>query len=267
MLAFLSAAMVLALTVWFSTNAIAPALEVEKGFSTGDIAWRTIAVQIGFVIGTLILAITKLADVFNTRKVFTGRTVLAGVFHAAQVFMPGGFATALVLRVLNGVFLGGVYPPEMKIISGPFLSGRGIAVDVMIAALTLGSGSPLLLRSIFVAQWELAFYLNSGLAVGAAAVVYFLVQDGPLDVQARKFNPGYILETVRFRSTRLVLFGYLCHMWEPYAMWPWIPPFLAIVYGTKSLIGDSLDLVSLVTFLVFSRGAGLYDCRHLRRAQ
>jgi sugar phosphate permease len=214
MLAFLSVAMVLALTVWFSTNAIAPALEIEKGFSTGDIAWLTIAVQIGFVIGTLIIAFTNVADVFNTRKVFAVSALLAGVFNAALVFMPGGFATALVLRVLSGVFLGGVYPPGMKIISGWFRSGRGIAIGVMIAALTLGSGSPHLLRSIFVAQWELTLYLSSGLAVVAAAIVYFLVQDGPLDVPARKFNPGYILETIRVRSTRLVLFGYLGHMWE-----------------------------------------------------
>ena len=61
MLAFWSVAMVLSMTVWFSTNAIAPALEAEKGFSTGDIAWLTIAVQIGFVIGTMLIAVTNVA--------------------------------------------------------------------------------------------------------------------------------------------------------------------------------------------------------------
>ena len=38
-------------------------------------------------------------------------------------------------------------------------------------------------------------------------------------------------------------------------MWASIPAFLAAVYGTKSLIGNSLDLASFLTFLVFIAGA------------
>ena len=269
-LGILSIATVFGLSVWFSTNAIAPALETERGFSNADIGWLTIAVQLGFVLGTLIIAITNLADLMNTRKLFAICAVLAGVSNAALVFVPGGIATALILRLLAGIFLGGVYPPGMKILSGWFRSGRGIAIGAMIGALTLGSGSPHLLRSVFVSQWELTLYVSSSLAVLAGAMVFYLVKDGPHDVPARHFNPRYLIQTLRVPATRLVFFGYMGHMWELYAMWAWISTYLAVVYGTRSLIGDSLDLASLITFLVFVAGAagcvaaGLFAERHGR---
>jgi len=254
-LALISLATVLSLTVWFSTNAIAPVLEVERGFSGSDIAWLTIAVQLGFVLGTLLIAFTNLADLMNTRTLFAISAVLAGVSNVALSFVPGGILISLVLRVLCGMFLGGVYPPGMKIVSGWFRSGRGIAIGTMVAALTLGSGSPHLLKSVFIAEWETTLYISSILAAVAGAIVYFLVQDGPFDVPASRFNPRYFLSTIRARSTRMVLFGYLGHQWELYAMWSSIPIFLAAVFGSKSLIGGSLELAGLITFTVFISGA------------
>ena len=213
-LALLSTATVLSLTVWFSTNAIAPALQAERGFSDTGIAWLTIGVQSGFVLGTLIISATNLADLMNTRALFAISAVLAGASNVALIFLLDDFAFAILSRVLSGVFLGGVYPPGMKILSGWFRSGRGIAIGTMIAALTLGSGSPHLLRTVFVSQWELTLYISSILAALAGGIVYFLVQNGPLDVPAQRFNPRYLLHTIRVPATRMVFFGYLGHMWE-----------------------------------------------------
>ena len=120
MLILLSISMVFSLTVWFSTNAIAPVLKSEMGFSNSDIAWLTIAVQLGFVFGTLFLAVSNLSDMMNTRKIFSIFALLSGITNLGLLFVPEDFFIFFSLRLLSGFLLGGVYPPGMKIISGWF---------------------------------------------------------------------------------------------------------------------------------------------------
>jgi len=253
-LAVVSLATILALSIWFSTNAIGPALEREKGFSTSDLSWLTIAVQIGFVAGTLISAALNLADRIPARAFFAGAAGVGALLNAAVVPLDG-FGWAFLVRFGTGVALAGVYPTAMKIVSGWFQGGRGAALGAMIAALTIGSGSPHLLRSAFVDNWEVTVYGSSLLAVGGGLLVLAFGADGPFDVRGARFNPKTMFAVFTDRGQRLTLFGYLGHMWELYAMWAWIGAYLAAVYGTRTIFGGGMELSSAMAFAVFGAGA------------
>jgi MFS family permease len=240
--------------VWFSTNAISGALELEKSVDESSIALLTIAVQLGFVFGTLVIAVTNLSDLLNARTLFAVSAVLAAVTNLLVIPIE---STPLLIaaRFATGAFLGGVYPPAMKVISGWYTKGRGFALGTMVGALTIGSGSPHLLRSVFSENWQAVIIGSSILAIIGGLILRFMVKDGPHDVNGAKFNPRYLIGALTERGPRLALTGYLGHQWELYAMWAWIGSFMLYVIGDRSLIGDSLDLASALTFLVFAIGA------------
>ena len=253
-LILVSLATFFSLSVWFSTNAISGALEVEKSINESSMAILTIAVQLGFVFGTLLIAVTNLSDLINARTLFAYAAVLAAL--ANLLVIPFDSTPALIAaRFATGAFLGGVYPPAMKVISGWYTKGRGFALGTMVGALTIGSGSPHLLRSVFSENWQAVIIGSSVLAISGGLILKFLVKDGPHEVRGAKFNPKYLIGAISQRGPRLALTGYLGHQWELYAMWAWIGSFMLYIVGEKSLIGDRLDLASALTFLVFAVGA------------
>ena len=253
-LILVSLATFFSLSVWFSTNAISGALEVEKSIDESSMAILTIAVQLGFVFGTLLIAVTNLSDLINARTLFAYAAVLAAL--ANLLVIPFDSTPALIAaRFATGAFLGGVYPPAMKVISGWYTKGRGFALGTMVGALTIGSGSPHLLRSVLSENWQAVIIGSSVLAISGGLILKFLVKDGPHEVKGAKFNPKYLIGAISQRGPRLALTGYLGHQWELYAMWAWIGSFMLYIVGEKSLIGDRLDLASALTFLVFAVGA------------
>src|ERR1044072_6876569 len=113
-LTLLSIAELLGMSLWFSGSAVVPAPSAEWHLSPSQINWISIAVQLGFVAGTLISVTLNLPDIISTRRLFAVSAFLGAALNAAfglYVHDPG---TTIVLRLLTGVCLAGVYRPGMK---------------------------------------------------------------------------------------------------------------------------------------------------------
>jgi MFS family permease len=225
-LVLLSLAEMLALSLWFSASAVLPALSREWALGDGGRAGLTIAVQAGFIVGTLVAALANLPDVFPPRSLMLWGALAAAAVNAALALWIDRLGPALALRFLTGVFLAGTYPPAMKIAATWFREGRGLAIGLLVAALTVGSATPHLIRGLTELPWRHTLLAASALAV-LAALVITRVTEGPYRFPPARFDLRMATGVLRERGARLACLGYFGHMWELYAMWTWLAAFLA----------------------------------------
>jgi len=226
-LAWLSLAELSALSLWFSASAVLPALARDWQLGDAGRAWLTNAVQLGFIVGTLGSALANLPDVWSPRRLMMVSALAGGVANAAVALWVDSLGPALALRFLTGVCMAGAYPPAMKIMATWFREGRGLAIGILVGALTVGSAAPHLIRGVTDLPWRHTLLAATGLAFVAAAIVARFVDEGPYRFPSARFDLRMAAAVFRERGARLACLGYFGHMWELYAMWAWIAAFLA----------------------------------------
>src|ERR671921_516381 len=82
--------------------------------SRGDASWLTTAVQLGFVTGAVSSAAANLADRMRISTLIAMASALAGATTLLLPLLAHGLSLALLLRLLTGFALAGVYPPGVK---------------------------------------------------------------------------------------------------------------------------------------------------------
>lgn len=238
--------------LWFGVSAVAPQIAAEWRLDEATAAWLTLAVQLGFVAGTLFSATLNLPDVIRARHLFALCAFLGALVNLALALFVSTIGAAIALRFLTGVFLAGVYPPGMKIIATFFRSGRGFALGVLIGALTLGKASPYLVNVLGSSSWRMNVAVASVLAAVASLVVLRFVGEGPYALPNQPFDLSQIARVFANRGVRLANFGYFGHMWELYAMWTWAP---VMIRASIAASGDSPRLAEAASFAVIGAGA------------
>jgi MFS family permease len=246
-LALLAVVELLAMSLWFSASAVAPALTERWQLSPGAAAWLTISVQLGFVAGALGSAVLNLSERFSPPTLMGICAIVGAGFNLAILLINDtfgraaeGFTVAVMLRAGTGVMLAGVYPTGMKLVATWFATRRGLAIGILIAALTIGSASPHLVNALpldswsnrygLYPAWQLVLVAASACAIVAGVLALWFARSGPHLLAATRFDWRYFARVWADPALRRANFGYLGHMFELYAMWTWAPQLLLVSY-------------------------------------
>jgi len=251
-LLLLSLAELLAMGTWFSASAVVPELSSAWALTNSGRAWLTMSVQAGFVVGSVASALTNLSDRISARRLFVGAAFLAAISTGLIPVLANGLAPALIFRFLTGLFLVGVYPVGMKIMTTWTRADRGLGIGLLVGALTLGTAFPHLLNTLTgMGNWRQVLLLGAVSAAAGGLIAALFVHEGPNQSAAPEFNWRYAAEIFRVRELRLVILGYLGHMWELFAMWAWLAAFLIASFDRS---GISSAWASLAAFFAIAAG-------------
>ena len=252
-LALISICLIGALGTWFSATVILPELTLRTQLGESQQVWLTNAVQLGFVLGAVLIAFFNISDSMSLTVLIALSCTLAALANLLLLWTDTPFGM-ITLRLITGAALSGVYPPVVKLIATWFQKGRGIAMGIIIGALTVGSAMPHLFRAIAAeANWMFVIWASSLTTFLAGLIFLFFMSEGPFAFARTRFDPLQIIQVLRSKPLTLVNIGYVGHMWELYAMWAWILTFAR--FSEQSFEVFPFGTPEYFSFFIISVGA------------
>ncbi len=252
-LAIVLLAQVAAMGVWFSSTTAVALIKRTQAIASGDEAMLTGAVQLGFVIGTVVSATLALPDRYDLRKIFAASALMAAITTGALAVLPPTGPLVITLRLLTGMCMAGVYPVGIRLVATWAKADLGLLIGLLVAALTLGSASPHLIGGWQDLDWRWVYLVAAMLAVTSGVAIVFATI-GPNIKRASRVDFSKVTQAWRDPAVRLANLGYLGHMWELYAMWAWLGLFLQYTLHLHG-VADFHEKAEVLTFAVIAFGA------------
>ena len=237
-------------SVWFAGNAVIGDLAGGFGLPADSIGLVTSSVQLGFILGTLVLALFGIPDLIRSPVLFAIASIIGAATTAAITLVNAGPAMLVALRVATGIALAGVYPIGMRLAAGWYRDGLGSSLGLLVGALVLGTASPHLVRGLIGSvPWQTVLWIVSVASAAGGLAVLLLVPEGPHVRRAGRASFGATGRLIRSRPLRAAAFGYFGHMWELYAFWAFVPILIS------RLVAEPVVHPSLLSAVVIGSGA------------
>ena len=243
----LTVSMALGYMPWYNFSAVLKYLADEFLLTTSDTGWVLAAFQAGYVI--VVGATGWLGDRVSLKRIVLWATLITGVFSTLFIWGARGKESIIALRLITGLAAGAIYVPGMALLSQWFPPReRGGALGAYTGALVASYAGGYLVAGRLAATygWRTGVLWTSLPAILAAFLIWLLVRDAPASVESsggekrqgmagpgqdlsgREGGESEILEAPPggFKGPALLSVSYMGHMWELYAFWGWIGPFL-----------------------------------------
>jgi MFS family permease len=245
----------LAYLPWYNFSAVLKFISAEFLLTPGDTGTILSAYQAGYVI--VVVLTGWLADRVGTKKVIVFATMLTGISSTAFIWFAVDKWTILAMRVITGSASGAIYAPGMALLSNWFApTERGKALGAYTGGLVAAyAGSYFIAPPVALDYgWRVGMLATSLPAFLGLLIVWMFVKEKPnmfpdedytadIDESAPRALRGY-------RGPILVTVAYMGHMWELFAFWGWIGPFMVaaaslvpIQFGDPVVLGGELAAV------------------------
>ena len=226
--ATLCAAEILGMLGFSAVPALLPELAKEWSLSATAAGTLTGGFFAGYMVAVPLL--TALTDRIDARLVYRAATVLAALANLGLALFARDFTSGLVLQILAGIGLAGMYMPGLKLLSD-HVTGARQSRFVAFYTSSFGVAASL---SYFVAgaiaallDWRYAFGLAAAGATAAALLTLAIPRGAPAAPDARStLRLLDVRPVLRNRSAMTYVLGYAAHNFELFAVRGWIVAFL-----------------------------------------